>query len=79
MEKIQITTFNELYDFVSRDEVSIYEMKRLVKATLNAYIIEERKDVALKDIKIWWAQFKDQVERPPIIFYPNESILSKSK
>ena len=79
MEKIQITTFKELYDFVSREEVSIYEMRRLVKATLNAYIIEERKDAALKDIKIWWAQFKDQIERPPIIFSPDETILSKSK
>jgi len=79
MEKIQITTFNELYDFVSKEEVSIYEMRRLVKATLNAYIIEERKDAAIADLKRWWGQFKDHIERPPIIFYPDESILSNRK
>ena len=79
MKDIQITTFKELYDFVSKDEVSIYEMRRIVKATLNAYIIEERKDAALNDLKIWWTNFKDHMERPSIIFNPDEMILSKSK
>jgi len=79
MKEIQITTFKELYDFVSKDEVSIYEMRRIVKATLNAYIIEERKDAALNDLKIWWKKFKDHMERPSIIFNPDEMILSKSK
>jgi hypothetical protein len=79
MKEIQITTFKELYDFVSRDEVSIYEMRRIVKATLNAYIIEERKDAAIDDLKRWWEKFKDHMERPSIIFNPDEMTLSKSK
>jgi hypothetical protein len=63
----------------SRDEVSIYEMRRIVKATLNAYIIEERKDAAIDDLKRWWEKFKDHMERPSIIFNPDEMILSKTK
>ena len=79
MKEIQITTFKELYDFVSRDEVSIYEMRRIVKATLNAYIIEERKAAAIDDLKRWWEKFKDHMERPSIIFNPDEMILTKTK
>ncbi len=54
-------------------------MRRIVKATLNAYIIEERKDAAIADLKRWWEKFKNHMERPSIIFNPDEMIFSKSK
>jgi hypothetical protein len=74
MKQIEIKNFDDLKSFCESDTTPVPMIKKAVKATLNAFIIEERKDIIIIDLCEWWEHFKNAPERPPFIFNPKKTI-----
>ena len=60
-----IQNFEELIDFIENNDISIREISRLCKATIDLYIVcYSDKTEVVKDLKTFWIEWGDKAERP---------------
>lgn len=60
-----IETFEDLICFIENNDVSINEISKMCKATIDLYILfYSNKEELLKDLKAYWIQYEHTKERP---------------
>jgi hypothetical protein len=66
-----IETFEQLILFIENNDLSISEISKLCKATIDLHIVfYSDKAEILKDLKTYWAKYEHEKERP--IFLDSE-------
>jgi hypothetical protein len=64
MEK-NIETFEQLMEFIEMNDVSITQIAKLTKETIDLYILYySDKDEVIRDLKAYWLQWSHTTERP---------------
>jgi len=62
---MEITSFEELIDFIQQNELSIENISKLVKESIGLHIVfYSNKDELIKDLIVFWDEYKDTTERP---------------
>ena len=64
-EETNIETFEQLISFIENNNLSISEISKLCKATIDLYIVfYSDKNEILKDLKKFWLEYEHAKERP---------------
>jgi len=61
----KIETFQDLINFIETTDISITEIAKLCKETIDLYIVfYTDKEEVLKDLKQYWVKYEHEQERP---------------
>jgi hypothetical protein len=62
---MEIQNFDELIEFIETNDLSIENISKLVKECIGVYIVfYSNKDELIKDLIVFWDEYKDTTERP---------------
>ena len=62
---MEIETFENLIEFIKNNDISINEISKLMKETIDLHILfYNDKDELIRDLEAYWEQWKHTIERP---------------
>jgi len=65
MQQTNITSFEELIEYIENSDISVKDIGRITQESLDLRIVFDKdKEEVIKDLKEYWSEWKDVPERP---------------